>query len=88
MDKKLLISAAVAVLVSGPAFAGGKSKEKSAAQTPAPVYGKCMGSNSCKGKSECHTSKHACAGQNSCKGEGWLNTTKEECAKLKGTFEG
>ncbi len=32
----------------------------------------CLGANSCKGKSDCHTPKNACKGMNACKGQGWI----------------
>ena len=31
----------------------------------------CLGVNSCKGKSDCHSPKNTCQGMNSCKGQGW-----------------
>jgi hypothetical protein len=31
----------------------------------------CLGVNSCKGQSDCHSPKNACQGKNSCKGQGW-----------------
>lgn len=44
---------------------------------------KCMGVNSCKGKSACATAQNACQGQNSCKGHGYLSLTKAECDAAK-----
>ncbi len=49
--------------------------------------GKCLGANSCKGKSACATATNACAGQNSCKGQGFLKMTKTDCTEAGGTFE-
>ncbi|MDJ0834631.1 MAG: hypothetical protein QNJ69_13990 [Gammaproteobacteria bacterium] len=49
--------------------------------------GKCMGGNSCKGQSFCHTATHACAGQNACKGQGWIKTTSSDCNDKGGKFE-
>lgn len=49
---------------------------------------KCVGGNSCKGQSFCHTATSACAGQNSCKGQGWIKATKAECTEKGGTVEG
>lgn len=49
--------------------------------------GKCMGGNSCKGQSFCHTPTSACGGQNSCKGKGWIQSTKAECDEKGGKFE-
>ncbi len=48
---------------------------------------KCMGGNSCKGQSFCHTATHACAGQNSCKGQGWIKATKSECDQRGGVIK-
>jgi hypothetical protein len=50
--------------------------------------GKCVGGNSCKGQSFCHTATTGCAGQNSCKGQGWIKATKAECTDKGGKFEG
>jgi hypothetical protein len=48
-----------------------------AADSAAPM--KCMGGNSCKGKSACSTPTNACSGQNSCKGKGYVMLGKAEC---------
>ena len=52
------------------------------------TQGKCMGGNSCKGHSFCHTATSACAGQNSCKGQGWIKATQAECEEKGGQYEG
>ena len=52
------------------------------------TQGKCIGGNSCKGQSFCHTATSGCAGQNSCKGQGWIKATKAECEEKGGQFEG
>ncbi len=49
---------------------------------------KCVGGNSCKGQSFCHTATSACGGMNSCKGQGWIKATKEECEAKGGKIEG
>ena len=49
---------------------------------------KCLGGNSCKGQSFCHTATSMCAGQNSCKGQGWIKATKSECTEKGGKLEG
>ena len=49
--------------------------------------GRCVGGNSCKGQSACHTATSSCAGTNSCKGKGWVNATKEECEANGGVLE-
>jgi hypothetical protein len=38
----------------------------------------CLGINSCKAKSDCHTPKNACKGMNACKAQGWLNVESEK----------
>jgi hypothetical protein len=48
---------------------------------------KCVGGNSCKGQSFCHTASTSCAGMNSCKGQGWIKATKEECEAKGGKLE-
>ena len=52
------------------------------------AQGKCIGGNSCKGQSFCHTATSACAGQNSCKGKGWVKATRTECEEKGGQYEG
>ena len=52
------------------------------------TQGKCMGGNSCKGHSFCHTATSACAGMNSCKGQGWIKATQAECEEKGGQYEG
>lgn len=45
---------------------------------------KCLGGNSCQGKSACATATSSCQGQNKCKGTGYVMLTKAECdAALK-----
>ena len=46
---------------------------------------KCVGGNSCKGKSECGVAgAHGCHTQNACKGKGWVMVASEkECADNK-----
>ncbi|MCB1914155.1 MAG: hypothetical protein KDG52_00335 [Rhodocyclaceae bacterium] len=46
---------------------------------------KCMGTNSCKGHSECATATSSCKGQNACKGQGWeKKASKEDCEAAGG----
>jgi Spy/CpxP family protein refolding chaperone len=49
--------------------------------------GKCLGGNSCKGQSFCHTATSSCGGMNSCKGQGWIKATKAECEAKGGKIE-
>ena len=44
---------------------------------------KCTGVNSCKGTSECKSSKNSCKGMNSCKGQGWTSMSKADCDAAK-----
>ena len=44
---------------------------------------KCSGVNSCKGTSECKSSKNSCKGMNSCKGQGWASMSKADCDTAK-----
>jgi hypothetical protein len=59
--------AALAITAISLALAGAVTP--AVAQT-AKVH--CLGVNSCKGKSDCHTPKNACKGMNACKGQGWV----------------
>jgi hypothetical protein len=44
---------------------------------------KCTGVNSCKGTSECKSSKNSCKGMNSCKGQGFVSMSKADCDAAK-----
>jgi hypothetical protein len=89
MDKKKLMSTAIAgvvalgVVMAQNAFAqaaGGEAKSE---------QGKCT--NSCKGKGDCKTAtNNTCAGKNDCKGKGMLKngcSSKTECEKKGHTWE-
>lgn len=65
-----LAIAAVSIALSGAAPAPAKGT------TPGKVH--CLGINSCKGKSDCHTPKNACKGMNACKAQGWLTVDSEK----------
>ncbi len=46
---------------------------------------KCIGSNSCKGHSECKSASNDCKGLNSCKGQGWeTKASKQDCEDAGG----
>ncbi len=47
----------------------------------------CLGTNACKGKSECATATNACKGQNACKGKGMNAMSAKDCAAKKGKVE-
>lgn len=68
MKKEGLNGTALAVAAVAIALAG--TAPPAEAATTGRVQ--CLGVNSCKGKSDCHTPKNACKGNNSCKGQGWL----------------
>lgn len=75
----LLVGAAVAGIMSAATL----SLAADAKKVKESPMGGCIGANSCKGKSNCHTDDRAgCAGQNSCKGTGWLKMTEAECKQL------
>ncbi|CAN5335238.1 hypothetical protein BH10PSE19_BH10PSE19_16190 [soil metagenome] len=59
INRGLIVAAAVAVLFSTSCFAAEANKAAATATTHTKVKVKCLGINSCKGKS------------NSCKGKGW-----------------
>ncbi len=45
----------------------------------------CLGANSCKGKTDCHSPKNACKGLNACKGQGWVfKDSAKECEHAGG----
>lgn len=49
---------------------------------------KCVGGNSCKGKSMCKTATNKCKGMNTCKGKGVVMKKSEKaCMKAHGTVE-
>lgn len=78
MDKKkILVGAAVAGILGASGMIAGAT-----AAYAEEAKGHCVGANSCKGKSACHTATNDCASQNSCKGKGYIETTKADCAKL------
>ena len=85
MDSKNLLLAAA---LSGLALtATANEASKDAPKEAKAVEGKCIGINSCKGTSACHSEKNACGGMNSCKGKGWLKASEKECKEKKGTFK-
>jgi len=84
MNRTLLLSAAVAGLLSAAATARAdpipKEKLKKMAVVP------CYGVNTCKAAGQCAAENHACAGQNACKGQGWLPIPKESCLAIGGSL--
>lgn len=80
MKINALSGAALAVAAVSLALAGGVT---AAAATSGKVH--CLGVNSCKGKSDCHSPKNACKGMNACKGQGWNFTeTAKACEDAGG----
>ena len=53
-----------------------------AAATTAKIH--CLGANSCKAKSDCHTPKNACKGMNACKGQGWVFKESDKACEEAG----
>jgi len=83
--KSIKSGAAVAAAVA-TMFAAGAMVVPSVAHAGEMV--KCVGSNSCKGTSECATATSQCKGQNSCKGQGWEHKkSAEECEAAGGKVE-
>jgi len=76
-----MLATAVALIFAGNvAYAADSSNSGSAASQV-----KCVGGNSCKGKSACQTAQTGCQGQNACKGKGWVMTpTAKECIAAGG----
>lgn len=68
MQTNKLQGAALAVAAFSLVVAGAAPPAKAASTGRV----QCLGANSCKGKSDCHTPKNACKGMNSCKGHGWV----------------
>ena len=47
----------------------------------------CIGTNGCKGKSDCKTASNACKGMNACKGKGMNSMSEKDCKTKGGTVE-
>lgn len=94
------LSAVVAGLIAGSAFAGGAPAQDTAAPSKTPAATQkdknaCNGPNGCgsrkagdKNATPEATDRHACKGQNACKGHGFKNMTKADCMAAKGTVGG
>jgi len=77
------LATAVALMFVGNAVAADSS---SAAASAAQV--KCVGGNSCKGKSACQSASSSCKGQNACKGKGFVMASSEkDCKGMGGKVE-
>ena len=76
-----LATAAALIAIASASFATAAS---AADQQEKP--GRCYGVNSCKGESQCATSKNDCKGLNSCKGKGVVLKAPSECLKAGGTL--
>ena len=79
MKHNMSSGAALAIAAVSLALAG--------AVTPAAAQtGKlhCLGANSCKGKTDCHTPKNACKGMNACKATGWVFTESAKACEEAG----
>jgi hypothetical protein len=86
MKKGLLFQAAVLGLTMGTyAYASDDHKGHSHAKAETEeVTGKCMGANSCKGKTDCGGKDHSCHALNTCKGKGWIKLSEAKCKEHKG----
>ncbi|MBM3579081.1 MAG: hypothetical protein FJX40_15955 [Alphaproteobacteria bacterium] len=81
MKHNMNSGAALAIAAVSLALAGAVTP--AAAQT-GKVH--CLGANSCKGKTDCHTPKNACKGMNACKGKGWVfKESAKACEDAGGT---
>lgn len=78
-QNRLLVHAALAGIVAAASF----GTSVALAEDHGSEKGRCIGANSCKGKSACaQEGKNSCSGQNGCSGKGFLEKTKAECEKL------
>jgi uncharacterized membrane protein len=83
MKKTTLTGAAIAAAVA-MAFVGNTARAADNSAGSQPLV-KCIGGNSCKGKSECAAGASGCKGQNSCKGKGYIMTPDAaSCIKAGG----
>ncbi len=87
MEKKQVLLAAALMALNVSIINAEEPKAKTTESTTKEVEGQCMGANSCKGTSACHTQSNDCAGTNSCKGKGWIKATEKDCKEKKGTFK-
>jgi len=80
MTGAILATAVALAFVSATAYAEGSSTPSG----KAPQV-KCVGGNSCKGKSACMSASNDCKGQNACKGKGYVMLSSAgECTKAGG----
>ncbi len=74
----------MATIVAGLFGCGGETPQPTT-PTPNASTVKCVGINSCTGKSECGgIDGNTCAGTNKCAGKGWIKVSADECAAKKG----
>jgi len=89
MNRRQMFGAVAAIAAAGMFSASYSSadEKKPTGDTPKAENKtiKCMGGNTCKGKSECGVpGAHACHTRNACKGKGWVMVaSEEECEALK-----
>lgn len=81
-SKTLSFAAAAAVM----ALANLAATPAVAADAKSDKLVHCYGVNSCKGSSDCKTTKNECKGQNSCKGVGFKAMTADACKAAGGTL--
>jgi len=89
MDEKKrstgVVSGAALVAAAAGLFLAGTVGCTAADKTEAKVQ--CAGVNSCKGKSECSSTKNGCSGKNACKGQGWMSMSEKQCLEKGGKVE-
>lgn len=81
-----LASAALAVALSGSAFAAKSPAGSHGAAIGAGDKVHCYGVHSCKGNSDCKTAEHACKGHNKCKGHGFKGMKAKACLEADGVI--
>jgi hypothetical protein len=75
----MLASAVALAFLATPSFAQGTSDSS---QQQAQI--KCVGGNSCEGRSSCKSATSRGPGQNSCKGQGFVMTSSTQDCTEKG----
>lgn len=87
MNKRILLGAALAGVVSAQVSIAQASDKAAPAAAAKEVTGECHGTNACKGQGACGGEGHACKGKNECKGKGWTSMSEKACTEKKGTFK-
>jgi hypothetical protein len=80
----MLATAAAALFVTGCASTN-ESQSGAASGSASAAQVKCVGVNSCKGRSSCKTGASSCKGLNACKGQGHVLLDAATCGHVGGT---